>query len=313
MKIALHDNSLNIRGTSVAIYDYAFYLKKKYNIEPIILHCSTNRTNDINVINKFKEKFVVHGYNNVSQIDDILKNEKCDTFFMIKSGKRDGVLSSVCKNFVMAVSTDITKNDIHGDKYFVCSKWLSQQTGIDYVPHMINLPDNDLDLRNELNIPEGAIVFGRNGGYETFDLNFVKDAIKKDVVKHENHWYLFQNTERFINHERVIYLEPNTCVDFKVKFINTCDVHLHARRIGESFGLTCGEFSIKNKQVMCWDGSPERNHIDILGEKVILYNQTNISGILDNFVPNKTDNNCYNDYTPEKVMSMFVKKYDIEQ
>ena len=57
----------------------------------------------------------------------------------------------------------------------------------------------------------------------------------------------------------------------KVEFINTCDAMLHARYIGESFGLSCAEFSVRNKPIITYEKSPERNHIDTLGEKGIYY------------------------------------------
>ena len=48
---------------------------------------------------------------------------------------------------------------------------------------------------------------------------------------------------------------------------------LHARRQGESFGITCGEFSVCNKPVItCTAGYiRERSHIEILGSKGIYY------------------------------------------
>jgi len=211
----------------------------------------------------------------------------------------------------MAVSANISRHNIHGDKYHVCSPWLSKITGIDYVPHMINLPDNEDNLREDLSIPFDSIVFGRNGGYDSFDIQFVKNVIRDILPLKNNYYFLFQNTEKFIDHERCIFLEPNADLNFKVKFINTCDAHLHARQIGESFGLTCGEFSIKNKPVITWNGSPERNHIDTLGEKAILYNNyEDLLNLLLNFDKNKfSDWNCYRSYLPEEVMNRFLKFY----
>jgi hypothetical protein len=88
---------------------------------------------------------------------------------------------------------------------------------------------------------------------------------------------------------------------------------LHARIIGESFGLSCAEFSLKNKPILTWNGSYERNHIDTLGDKAILYN--NKSELLE-FLLNLNKNqfmyenwNCYEDYTPEKVIEQFKKTY----
>ncbi len=311
MKIALHDNILSIRGTTVALYDYAYYLKYLYGYECIIIYNKNYKENDEGVKLKMLKEFNVFGYFDKSEIDKILIDEKCDYFFTIKGGKYDGVISTVCKNLIMAVSANISRSDIHGDKYFVCSPWLSKITGIDYVPHMINLPDVDGDLRSELSIPTDSIVFGRNGGYDTFDIEFAKDVIRDILSLKNNYYFLFQNTEKFIEHERCIFLDSNADLNFKVKFINTCDAHLHARKLGESFGLTCGEFSIKNKPVITWNGSIERNHIDTLEEKALLYNNyEDLMSVLLNFDKNKFINwNCYQEYLPEKVINRFVKFY----
>ena len=36
MKVCFHDNGLSVRGTSNALWDYAEYAQKMFNIEPII-------------------------------------------------------------------------------------------------------------------------------------------------------------------------------------------------------------------------------------------------------------------------------------
>ena len=46
---------------------------------------------------------------------------------------------------------------------------------------------------------------------------------------------------------------------------------IHARGIGESFGLACGEFSIRNKPIITYGLSPQRSHLDILGDKALKY------------------------------------------
>ena len=57
----------------------------------------------------------------------------------------------------------------------------------------------------------------------------------------------------------------------KTRFINSCDAMLHARLQGESFGLACGEFSIRNKPVITYAGSKHRHHIDVLGDSGFYY------------------------------------------
>jgi hypothetical protein len=315
MKILFHDNALSIRGTTIALFDYALFCKKLFNIDCEFIYNSSLIVNDNSVIDKFKLEFgnVVHSYSNTDEMQKIINDISPDIFFMIKSGHIDGIISNSCKNYILAVSGNISSRDIHGDKYFVCSPFLSKITGIDCVPHMINLPEVNNNLRSELNIPEDAIVFGRNGGYETFDLPFVKLVIRDILSIKENYYFIFQNTEIFINHPRVLFIEKSTDMDFKTKFINTCDAHLHARIVGESFGLTCGEFSIRNKPVITWNGSVERNHIDILGDKALLYNNyDDLMNLLLTFDKDKfSDWNCYREYLPNPVMDKFKKLYDI--
>jgi hypothetical protein len=46
---------------------------------------------------------------------------------------------------------------------------------------MVHLPQVDIDLREELGIPSDATVFGRYGGYDTFNLQFVHETIAKVI------------------------------------------------------------------------------------------------------------------------------------
>ena len=314
MKIAFHDNSLSLRGTTVAIYDWAFWLREYLELEPIIMYDTQHPANNNGVVNKFQKQFPVFGYSNLSQIDEILEKNECDFFFMEKSGKPDGVISTVCKNLVNAISV-CDESHIHGDVFAMGSKWLSKITNykIPYVPYIVNLPDEQENMRNELGIPEDALVLGRNGGWETFDLSFVKETIIEIINQRSDLWFVFQFTEPFYKHERIIYLEGTPDLNQKVKFINTCDAMIHARYIGESFGLSCAEFSIRNKPIITYYNSPERNHIDILGERGIYYeNKNDIFHILKNLDKNQINElewNCYQDYYPEKVIQKFREVY----
>lgn len=312
MRIIFHDNSLCVRGTTVALYDYAYYCKHMFGIDSIIMYDNNHFANDKKTIEKFKKEFS-EVYSYISKIDmqNQISDLKVDAFFMLKHGKNDGVLSNSCENWINAIGP-CSRGDIHGDKFYMGSKWLTDVSeGIDYVPYMVNLPDNTDDLRKELNIPKDAIVFGRNGGHDSFNLNFAKEAVIDSLSKREDIYYLFQGTDVFVEHPRVIHLPSSPDLNEKVKFINTTDALLHARDLGESFGQTCAEFSAKNKPVITWFKSPERNHIMILGDKGIYYNDYNdLLDIILNFkVDNSIDWNCYREYLPEPVMDRFKKLY----
>ena len=315
MKIAFHDNSLSLRGTTVAIYDWAYWTRHYLSIDSIIMYPSTHPANSADVIKKFKKEFSVFSYTEKSEIDTILSKNQCDSFFAIKGGSPDGIVSTECKNLINAVSGHWQPNWIHGDVYAMGSKWLSEITNyqIPYVPHMVYLPEVESDMREELGIPKDVLVIGRNGGWETFDLPFVKQAIQQVLSERSDIWFVFQFTEPFIEHERVIHLPGTSDMNTKVEFINTCDAMLHARYIGESFGLSCAEFSIRNKPIITYEKSPERNHIDTLDEKGIYYEDySDILHILRNLDKkeiNSLEWNCYQDYTPEKVCQKFKEVY----
>ena len=57
MKIAFHDNSISLRGTTVALYDYAYYTRKILGNESIILYDKTHPSNNEKVYKKFSEEF----------------------------------------------------------------------------------------------------------------------------------------------------------------------------------------------------------------------------------------------------------------
>lgn len=314
MKIAFHDNSLSLRGTTVAIYDWAYWTRHYLGVDPIIMYDTKHPANSGDVIEKFKKEFPVLGYDKKSQIDEILSKNNCESFLMEKGGKPDGVISTVSKNLVNAISV-CSVSDIHGDVYAMGSKWLSKVTNyeIPYVPYMVDLPDIDGDMREELGIPKDALVIGRNGGSDTFDIPFVKQAIQVVLNERKDIWFVFQLTDKFIEHERVIFLPGSSNMNTKVRFINTSDAMLHARYVGESFGLSCAEFSIRNKPVITYEKSPERNHIDTLNEKGIYYeNYSDILHILKNLDKkeiNSLEWNCYQEYTPQKVVQKFKEVY----
>lgn len=315
MKIAFHDNSLCLRGTTVAIYDWAYWTRHYLGIDPIIMFNANNSANDDGVIKKFEKEFPVFGYSSLSEIDSILSKNNCDAFFMEKGGSPDGIISSVSKNLVNAISGWWKPDWIHGDVYAMGSKWLSKITNytVPYVPYIVHLPEVDTDIRKDLNIPKDALVIGRNGGWDTFDIEFVKESIYQVLEERKDIWFVFQFTEPFIEHERVIFLPGSADLKTKVEFINTCDAMLHARYIGESFGLSCAEFSLRNKPVITFYDSQERNHIDTLDEKGIYYqNKQEILHILRNLDKeeiNSLEWNCYQEYSPEKVVQKFKEVY----
>lgn len=307
MKIAFHTNQMSVMGTEIAIFDYAYHNQTLLNNESIII--SKNRNDNMpSIIEKFKKHFPVFLYNDFSEVEKILDDNKIDVFYVIKSGEYDGIISKDRKTVIHVVFGNTYQP--HGDIYAYISEWLSKQMmyGIHpWVPHMINLPEEHDNLRNKLNIPDDAIVFGRYGGFNTFDIDFAHEAVRNVAKTRKNVYFLFANTQKFCNEPNVIHLDTMVDLNEKVKFINTCDAMIHARRRGETFGIACGEFSIKNKPVITYGLSPEQCHLDILKDKCIkYYNISDLNKILMSFEPSNNDWDAYSlEYTPKKVMQKF--------
>jgi hypothetical protein len=309
MKIAFHSNQLGIRGTEVALYDYALGNIEILNNESIII---SQANSDLQSLDKFKEKFKVYLYNDFSEVEGIIEKENVDAIYYIKSGENDGKLVTNAKNLVHTV---FQINQPHGDNYAFIAQWLSKKmTGDDnnYVPHILSLPDVTQDYREFLNIPQDAIVFGRHGGYNDFDYEWSYNSIEKVAEENPNIYFLYLNTKPFCKDlPNIIHIEPTYDLGVKTAFINTCDALIHGRRKGEIFSLTIGEFLHQDKAIISCPQGEDEGHIVMLQDKGIWYNNPeelyNILSTYKRTKPKGYYKALVEEYTPEKVMEKFKK------
>jgi hypothetical protein len=324
-KIAFLSNSLTLRGTEVAMYDYADYNEALLNNKSIIITrpyeiTFKNNPVDVNILayDKFKNRFGLFYYNSRDDIDNIIIKENVDILYIIKSGTPiDNLYTKKCKCFIHCVFTCTTP---HGDVYSPISDYLNYKYRTNYpvLPHMIRLYDTDKTLRSELNIPENAVVFGTHGGAGSFSIDYIKKTVI-DIVndgKYNNIYFVFLNITPFYKRtNRLIFLDGTTDMEYKRKFINTVDAMLYGRDNGESFGLCCGEFSMCNKPVIAsllGYSSPsfDKFHIQTLRNDLIIHNNyEKLYDILTNWSKYNKDvsNNGYKKYKPEYVMDIFNK------
>ena len=301
MKIAFHSNQLGIRGTEVALYDYALGNRDILGNESIII---SDANADLTTLDKFKTQFPVYLYNDFSEVESVIYNEGIDAVYWIKAGFNDGKLVNNAKNLVHSV---FKHNDIHGDVYAYVSEWLSDEMSngeLPYVPHMVNLPKHNLDYREPFGLKDKFII-GWYGG-DNFELPFAKQAVIDVAKERDDVVFLFMNCTPFTSESNIYFIKGTTNLDEKVAFINTCDVMIHSRERGETFGLTVAEFSTFGKPIITYFNSPERNHINILGDNGIYYtNYNDLYKILSEIDSSVKGYNCYTDFTPEKVMNKF--------
>ena len=297
--VLFFDPNLNERGTSIATYDYAHYNETVLGNKSIIT--SLNNA-ELKSFDKFNSRFETHIFDSFSQI----QNYPCDYFYSLKYGFNDNKLHPNAKNLVHVV---FPSYEPHGDVYAYVSKWLAENHGnkSPYVPHMVNLPEVESNFKEFFNIKD-QLVIGWYGG-NNFEIPFAKQAIIDVASKRKDIIFLFMNQDSFCDLPNVIFIEGITDQEQKVAFINTCDVMIHARERGETFGLAIAEFSTKNKPIITYSLSPERNHIEILKDKGIYYSTyEELFNILSNIQHSDIINqewNCYQDFTPEKIIQQF--------
>lgn len=314
--IIFYDNNLSLRGTSVALYNYADYNERILGNKSIIMA----RPDD--TLNLTKEKFekrfeCVFGWFNQKGTEDYAKSIGADYFYAIKEGTQsDGIVLKDIKTLVHAV---FCKNDPHGHRYAYVSDWLAKNQGYNpetySVPHMIEkLPKAPYDLRERLGIPKNKTVFGCYGGKTEFNIGFVHSVIKDITKQRDDIVFLFMNINEFTEkNENIIHLPGSWILEEKSAFINACDAMIHARNGGETFGLSCGEFAMENKPVITYNGSGERNHIEILSDRGIYYNNyEELYDILTNFknyIKFDDYDTPYLNYSPEIIMEKFNKVF----
>ena len=316
MRIAFHSNQIGLRGTEVALYDYAHYNEELLGNESLIVYPKHAPGNDPKALGRFLSRFNVHAYESFSEVDRLAEGANIDKFYAIKSGEKDGVLALGCDNLIHAVFPQ-KSDQRHGHRYAFVSEWLSKHCSdgtTPFVPHIVSLPTTHYKLRAHLDIPEDAFVLGGYGGEDSFDVPFAPEAIRLALDKRPNLFFLFANFKPFIKHERVTFFPGTPNPQFKADFIGACDCMLHARVLGESFGLACGEFSIRNKPVITYGLSEQKSHLDILGEKACkYYSASDLQLFLEDLDHEYIKARNWDAYSekcnPKSVMSQFVEVF----
>ena len=306
------------RGTEVAIYDYAHYNEKILNNKSFIICFTPEAQKKIKFplmrhsYEKFNSRFEIIEIDSIDDMKDIINRYKLNFFYTLTHGCKDiykfknKKIWGNCKTIKHCVYNSNVKD---ADLNLVISESVDSKGRI--LPHMIDLPNHDLNLKEELNIPDNKIIIGNYGGPTSFNIPEVHRAIISYLSKNDEIIFIFMNNNCFnYKHKNIINLKKNLDMDYKVKFINTCNAMIHAQKLGETFGLAVGEFSTKNKPVITSKNhGHKKQHIINLENKAILFNSEvdliNIFKNIKNIMNSRDDWDAYNNYTPDKVMKKF--------
>ena len=314
MNVAFHSNSMSLRGSENALWDYANLNETILGNNSTICHPAELENAKNPTFAKWKSRFQLIPYRTKTELSSKLKERGVDILYQIKPGPFDRFVVPGVKNCIHSM---FLSDEFHGDAFAYVSRWASRvMTGKEesFVPHFVPKLESKMNLRGKLGIPIKAKVFGRHGGADTFNIPFVRKAVLQHAQKNSNDHFVFLNTELIRGTEKlknVHYLAPTIDPEEKAQFLGTCDAMLHARWYGETFGLAVGEFAVLGKPVIAFGGSRERAHLDLLGNNALVYqNCGELEKILNSFEPRNATKNGYDEFSDsQRVMGIFAEKF----
>lgn len=324
MKIAFFTNKLTLRGTEVAVFDYAFYNQTLLGNKSIIIthpyeKVQRERDTSLEAYERFSKSFQTFFISKREDIDFIIRNEKVDVLYMIKGGgwrdeiyTKEGACTNLC-HFVFASRYSVPESERWHTKFAAISPLVASRYGNEIsssplvLPHIVTVENDTANLRTELGIPTDAVVFGTYSGSDK-NKDYILDTVRSNTNDHV--WFIFMNIQPFVNHPRVKFLKGTSDRTVKRRFINTCDAMLYMRELGETFGLACAEFSISGKPVICSREAEDTQHISFLGNSAILHStRSELEDIINNFPKYRekcdVSSSSYLNFTPEYVMHIF--------
>lgn len=316
MKVAFFVRHFGERGTEVAIYDYAHHNETLLGNQSIIIGFKpeTYARHGLvcmpDVLEKFCKRFRVYLVNSFADVDPLLRRENVDVYYTLTHGALERHPFGDVTACAYAVHCVFETRQPHGDTYCAISQQLNERfgTSVPVVPHMVSVGTTTENLRESLGIPKDAIVFGRHGGSDTFDIAIAREAVAEIAAENPAMYFLFMNTPRFCDLPNVIHLPKTIDIEAKQRFINTCDAYLHARSDGETFGLAVAEFAVSEKPIIASSRCTDNAHLRILGDKVYRYTtKEDLLNILRGFRRGEMDmaSNGYKQFTPQAVMEAF--------
>ncbi|MEM5582174.1 hypothetical protein WNZ15_06895 [Roseibium sp. AS2] len=308
MRIGFQAGTLNERGMSVALHDYALGVQNELGHEAFVFYSPAKSTPS--VVEKFGQSVTlvpVQPGDDSRRVSDPFKLDFC---YYIREGRVAPLGISAERS---GVHTVFRHFEPHGDIYAYVSEWLADWMSgglAPFVPHIVDLPLSDDTLRETLGIPHDAFVVGRYGGHDQFNIPFARKAAGEALARRSDLHFLFVNTEKFIDHPRALFLPPIVEAREKSRFIATCDAGLNAKKIGESFGLAIAEFLMAGKPVFSWAGGMDRNHVVMTPKPDWIYRtRRDLLRLLTDYTPTHSDaelaRTSVTDFLPGPVMQRF--------
>lgn len=334
LTICFNTYAINVRGTTIAIYDYAHYNELLLENKSIFVLPNIDDVTKGAALDKFTSRFTqdnIHLYDSKKQFDlpDKAKSVGCDVLYMIKAGGFDSVptLSSqiACDGPPVAVHAVFFWQK-HGASYAMISQGQAQQRALrkmqtrqdanwttefildSWVPHIIEpavkagAGVQTRDYRKEKSIPDDSIVLCRHGSSDSFNVPFVQEAVCSAAERHGSllH-FLFLGTNNWtctsMYPHNIHFLPATADVREKEAYFKACGAMLHARNEGEQFSVALGEASVRNLPILfrpSTDNPPQPLEVH---KKAFLYtNETDLLDIIASWVKGGLPKGDFNAY-----------------
>ena len=312
--VAFHSNTMSLRGSENALWDYANFNETVLGNRSVICHPAGLETAENPTFAKWKARFLLIPYRTRNELSCKLKESGVGVLYQIKPGPYDGFVIPGVRNCIHSM---FLSDEFHGDCFAYVSRWASRvmtSREHSFLPHFVPRFASDRNLRERLGIPMGAKVFGRHGAADTFNIPFVRRAVEEHARNKPADHFVFLNTMPIDGTEKlknVHYLAPTIDPEEKAQFLATCDAMLHARWHGETFGLAVGEFAALRKPVITFSESRERAHLEMLGDEGKRYRDAAaLKKILADFQPGASEKTEYEKWAdPIQVMEIFQSKF----
>mmetsp|Transcript_1974 Transcript_1974/g.2804 ORF Transcript_1974/g.2804 Transcript_1974/m.2804 type:complete len:553 (-) Transcript_1974:20-1678(-) len=303
LKVCVNMLFFNERGMETASYHYADLIETILGHKVIIM--AEDGVTGVQ-LKKFEERFgPVRRYPGGdacgnSGLGKVVTDEKCHMVYSLQPGPYEGAPHLIGRNEIVPLAIhQVFHLRERGTGTAAISEWLArkQHSGCNspdisppFVYHLAELTPEEatatrerqssqtvqLDAKKRFGIPADSLLLCRHGGYSEFSIPFVRKLVPKLAEKHSNLHFLFLNTDpNEMVHPNVHFVkrvEKNSRE--WLDFFSACDAMLHAREIGEMFGLATADFAIRGIPVITCNSSAcsrDLAHIPLLGEKGLFY------------------------------------------
>ena len=252
LRVCFWSDQMCERGTEVALFDYADAAERILGVSAFVLYDLGAPNNFEGAVAKFRGRFgerVVGLAGGWRELDGYLAAQAITVVYAIKCNN-DHQCSKI-RGVRTCIHCVFDATDPHGDVYAKISPCVPGKCAV--VPHIVApRAAEGPDLRAALGIPPTATVFGRYGGYESFDVEAAREAVL-EVARRcaagtlppgaPDVYFVLMNTPPLCDADaleaaRILHVARTSSDAAKARFIWTCDAMLHARSSGETFGLS---------------------------------------------------------------------------